>query len=302
MLPPTQPYKEIDRQLRKNTNNSLSVSNQDLNNNLSNNQGVEKSSNNLIHAHEVGQRGKNLSKGYYIFFVAMIVVIVTFEVANEVSAITFLPAVLKNTPELKLDNEHAGYVFSILQFAIAGARFANIFLSFKVNTVANLYFNFICMTVGTVILMIFLNSSLMLVEIGIGFLGRFLNEKNLDLVKNNPTPSFCLRSWLQFNLPAVDHICGAKNFADQSSQFDNGWVLFAGLSFMWYQKLKLTYSLPSPTAFSSVFGLSITPFIISNAIDSHPNNFTYITFGLIVLTVAFFTILYVMEVLRLRKT
>lgn len=161
----------MDRQerLRKNTNNSLSVSKEDLNNNL--NQGVGKSSNNLIHAHDVSQRGKNLSKGYYIFFVVMIIVIVTFEVANEVSAITFLPAVLGRTTELKLDAEHAGYVFSILQFAIAGARFANIFLSFKVNTVVNLYFNFIAMTVGTVILMIFLQSSLLMVEIGIGLLG-----------------------------------------------------------------------------------------------------------------------------------
>lgn len=167
-----QPYKEVDRISRRNTRAESSVSQQDLNNNL--NQSVEKSSNNLIHAHDPaahGQRGKNLSQGYYIFFVTMIVVIVTFEVANEVSAMTFLPTVLTNTHELNLDPEHAGYVFSILQFVIAGARFANIFLSFKVNTVANIYFNFVAMFVGTVILIIFLRTSLLMVEIGIGLLG-----------------------------------------------------------------------------------------------------------------------------------
>ena len=161
-----QPYKELER-LRKNTNNSLNVSNQDLNNNVS----VGKSSNNLIHAHELDQRGKNLSQKYYIFFVVMIVIIVTFEVANEVSAITYLPTVLTTTSELGLDNEQAGYVFSILQFAIAGARFANIFLSFRVNTVVNLYFNFVSMLVGTVMLMIFLRRSLLMVEFSIALLG-----------------------------------------------------------------------------------------------------------------------------------
>lgn len=160
----------MDRITRRNTRSSSSVSHQDLNNNL--HQSVEKSSNNLINAHDpAGQRGKNLSQGYYLFFVAMIVVIVTFEVANEVSAITFLPAVLTKTHGLNLDPEHAGYVYSILQFVITAVRFVNIFLSFKVNTVANLYFNFFAMFVGTVILMIFLQSSLLMVEIGIGLLG-----------------------------------------------------------------------------------------------------------------------------------
>lgn len=131
--------------------------------------GIEKSSNNLINeGHQ--NKAKNLSSLYYMFFVGMIVVIVTFEVANEVNAINYLPTVLE-TSNLGLDEEYAGYVFSILQFTIAGTRFVNIFLSFKLNTVFNIYFNFCAMIVGIIILMNYLQTSLLAVKFGIACLG-----------------------------------------------------------------------------------------------------------------------------------
>lgn len=98
-----------------------SISNQDLNNNLN----MQKSSNNLIYKPPVEKKSKDLSKGYYIAFVLMIVLIVTFEVGNETNAVNFLPSFLKES-SLHLSQAEAAYVFAILQFMIAGCRFVNV--------------------------------------------------------------------------------------------------------------------------------------------------------------------------------
>lgn len=87
------------------------------------------------------------------------------------NAVNFLAKVLVKSKNLELDEETAGYVYSILAFMINIGRFLNIFIAFRLNTVINLYFNFIAMFGGCLILMFFIQSNLFWVKIGIALLG-----------------------------------------------------------------------------------------------------------------------------------
>ena len=136
----------------------LNISDQDLN----------KSDQNL-NLYE--NKSKNLSEGYYVYFVVMIVIIVSFQMSNEVNTTYFLTATLEKSKNLKLNQQDAAKTFAILQTVITIARFLNIFLSFKVNAVANLYFNFAAMMSGIIMLVIYLSKSLFYTKIGISLLG-----------------------------------------------------------------------------------------------------------------------------------
>lgn len=85
------PYKKIDKEMRKSSSmkrnhanqSSDKMSNQDSNNNLSS-MNIPKSTTNLIPISDRKPQNhhKNLSKGYYIFFVAIMINLVTFEGKN----------------------------------------------------------------------------------------------------------------------------------------------------------------------------------------------------------------------------
>lgn len=154
---------------------------------------------------------------------------------------------------LGLDHDEAGYVSSILQIMVTCARFVNIFLSFKVNTVVNLYFNYIVMIAGCITMMLYIDTNLFAVKIGIALLGLGYGSTYPLLI----------------------------TFVEQ--------------------RITLTNRISSVMAFSSVFVLCISPFIVGNYIDAHPVSFVYITLAVAILALSFFTFLHVMEVFRRRK-
>lgn len=100
----------------------------------------------------------------------LVCLIAGIQLANELNAVSLLPTYLVKS-DLHLDKETASYSQAILSASILIGRGVNIFLTLFINIPTMIFINYVCMILGNCIILIFSDVSLLVVNIGIAFVG-----------------------------------------------------------------------------------------------------------------------------------